>query len=63
MFTKGQRVRVNANLPEIKRYGVLVDGDAGTVMYIAGQIAVVRWDNHPHLFTTNVNWGDVDILN
>lgn len=60
MFTKGQRVRVSAKLSESKRYGVLVDGDVGTVVYVAGLIALVSWDR-PQI-RTNVNWGQIDLV-
>ncbi len=61
MFTKGMRVRVSDDTPIFKRYGDLNVGDIGTVVFSAGMIGIIQWDKDSG-FTTNANWGQVDIL-
>ena len=57
MFIKGMRVSVFKDTPVSKRYGVLQNGDYGTVVFVVGDIALIQWDRGPR---TNVNWGQVN---
>ncbi len=59
MFAKGMRVSIFKDTPTNKRYGVLQDGDCGTVVFVVAKIALIQWDRGPR---TNANWGQVNLI-